>query len=126
MGKTKKSKVSTAPAQPALYYSLHTLLETIRLIKVYEDPLCTLLHAIQTAGDSSPEVEQELQTLLDEMPSGAYLLELDGLRETLGKGQPALSPPKPPAPREAPRKAPRPLKSSVKRATAAKTTRKRV
>ena len=92
MGKTKQGKASPAPVQPALYYSLHTLLETIRVIKVYEDPLCTLLHAIQTAGHASREVEQELQGLLEEMPSQAYLLELDGLRGALGKGLPEASP----------------------------------
>ena len=91
MGKTKSGKASPAPEQPAIYYSLHTLLETIRLIKKYEDPLCTLLHAIQTSGGAGFEVEQELQTLLDEMPSEAYPLELHALRDTLGRSLPVTA-----------------------------------
>lgn len=83
MGKTKHGKTSPPAAQPAIYYSLHTLLETIRVIKLYEDPLCTLLHDIQSAGGASAEVAQELRTMLDEMPAAAYTLELDGVRRTL-------------------------------------------
>ncbi len=88
MGKTKHSRTSPAPTQDPLYYKLHTLLETIRVIKVYEDPLCTLLHAIQTAGKASPEVEQELYSLLEEMPAEAYTLELHGVRAQLTDGLP--------------------------------------
>ncbi len=88
MGKTKHSRTSPAPTQDPLYYKLHTLLETIRMIKVYEDPLCTLLHAIQTAGKASPEVEQELHSLLEEMPAEAYTLELHGVRALLTDGLP--------------------------------------
>lgn len=83
MGKTKRSKAPPAPVQPAIYYSLHTLLETIRGIKAYEDILCTLLHAIQTAGNASPEIETELQAVLDEMPAEAYAQELHGVRRML-------------------------------------------
>ena len=89
MGKTKQSRTSPTPTQAPLYYKLHTLLETIRVIKVYEDPLCTLLHAIQTAGKASPEIEQELHSLLDEMPAEAYALELHGIRSQLTDGLPA-------------------------------------
>lgn len=85
MGKTKKRVTPSAPARPAIYYSLHTLLETIRVIKVYEDPLCTLLHAIRTAGSISAEVEGELQLVLDEMPSAAYAHELNDVRALLSQ-----------------------------------------
>ena len=85
MGKTKKTATPAAPARPAIYYSLHTLLETIRVIKVYEDPLCTLLHAIRSAGSASPEVEGELQLVLDEMPSAAYAQELNEVRGLLAQ-----------------------------------------
>lgn len=86
MAKVKKSEIPTATAQSSLYYSLHSLLETIRVIKTYEDPLCTLLHAIHTAGNPSHEEEQELYALLDEMPSESYALELHGLRAALFDG----------------------------------------
>ena len=66
-----------------MYYRLHALLETIRAIKGYEDPLCSLLHTIQTTGAASPEVEGELEELLDAMPSYAYAEELAALREVL-------------------------------------------
>ena len=90
MGKTKQSRTSPTPTQAPLYYKLHTLLETIRVIKVYEDPLCTLLHAIQTAGKATPEVEQELRSLLEEMPAEAYPLELHSVRRHLADGSPAI------------------------------------
>ncbi len=92
MGKTKKSAIPPSPVQPEIYYSLHTLLETIRVIKIYEDPLCTLLHDIRTTGGASSEVERELQSLLDEMPSAAYTLELDDLRGKLAQA-PTAAPP---------------------------------
>lgn len=86
MGKQKQSRTSPAPAQGPLYYKLHTLLETIRVIKTYEDPLCTLLHAIQTTANAIPEVERELKSLLEEMPAEAYAMELHGVRTQLAEG----------------------------------------
>ncbi len=96
MGKTTKAATPPAPAQSAIYYRLHTLLETIRVIKVYEDPLCTLLHAIRTAGSASGEVEHELGLLLEEMPAAAYAAELNDVRGLLAQSTiPATSGAKP-------------------------------
>ncbi len=94
MGKTRKREPVQAlsgPALPPVFYRLHTLLETVRVIKSYEDPLCTLLHAIKTAGDTSPEVERELQELLDEMPAAGYPREMDCVRELLETAPPGAA-----------------------------------
>ncbi len=76
------------PVPAPLFYPLHALLETIRVIKTYEDPLCTLLHAIQTgaAAGSGPgklQIEHELRELLDEMPSAAYVDEMHAVRSLI-------------------------------------------
>lgn len=83
---TPKPKVdaeSSPQTAPAMYYRLHTFLETIRVIKGYEDPLCTLLHAIQTNGGTSPETENELLDLLEEMPGAVYTLERNSVLDLL-------------------------------------------
>lgn len=88
MAKKPKNKaghaVATERARPSIYYRLHTLLETIRAIKGFEDPLCTLLHAVETAGGTTAEVESELGELLERMPSSSYGLERDQVLDMLG------------------------------------------
>lgn len=88
MGKRSKRAAGQQhePERPsAVYYRLHTFLETIRVIKGYEDQLCTLLHAIKTRGGMGAEVETELRELLDEMPSAAYGQELQGVRTLMAE-----------------------------------------
>ena len=85
----KSAGNSPQPLPAPLFYPLHALLETIRVIKTYEDPLCTLLHAIQTgataaSGPGEPQVEHELRELLEEMPSAAYVDEMHAVRSLLG------------------------------------------
>lgn len=85
MARTKRNPTQTVtpPAPSPLYYRLHALLQTIRVIKTCEDPLCTLLHAIQNAGATPPEVAIELKELLDLLPSSAFAEELHAVRDTL-------------------------------------------
>ena len=71
--------------QPELYYRVHSLLHTVRLIGQHEDQLCSLLHEVETAGKGTPVINQELRTLLDEIPSIEYQQELNALHESLGE-----------------------------------------
>ena len=101
--KSNATQTVTPLAPSPLYYRLHALLQTIRVIKTYEDSLCTLLHAIQNASATPAEVAGELKELLDMLPSSVYTEELRAVRDALhgpndevtGLEMPTPSPKKP-------------------------------
>ena len=72
-----------APRQPAIFYRVNSLLHTVHAIGQYEDHLCSLLHEIKTAGPLHDATREELNLLLDEIPSVEYEHDLHALRDAL-------------------------------------------
>ena len=83
--KAAKKKVKKAPQLPvqsgvsALVSSLNALLHTMRCIEQHESQLCTLMHEIRSAGTLSTDVQEELRTLLDQIPHREYTDDLDSV-----------------------------------------------
>lgn len=68
---------------PLLVHRIHALLRTMRCIAQYEDELCTLLHAAERGNTPEPELQDELRSLLEAMPSREYADDLESLRGAL-------------------------------------------
>ena len=66
-----------------LTQGLHVLLHTVRAIAHAEDELCTLLHAAEHADVPAPELLEELQALLANLPANEYLDDLEAVRSAL-------------------------------------------
>ncbi|HTV09453.1 MAG TPA: hypothetical protein VMD97_10455 [Candidatus Aquilonibacter sp.] len=54
----------TPKGLPPAYYTVHALLETIRMLQCQEDDLCTLLAEIQRSGKVGAGVRRELLKVL--------------------------------------------------------------
>ncbi len=80
----KKAKKAVGEQHPQVYYRLHALLHTVRVIGQYEDQLCTLLHEMKSTGAVDRKLHRELLGILDEMPSLAYQADLQTVRAELG------------------------------------------
>ena len=87
--KQAREKASPDTAIPEAAARLNALLHTMRCIAQHEDALCTLLHQLRQAGSLSPDLREELRTLLDELPSDEYLRDLDTLAALLHPVPPA-------------------------------------
>ncbi len=86
--KNPPKKAGLAAAQPPeVFYRINSLLYTLRAIAQREDQLCILMHHLRTSGKLNPGLAAELHEILDEIPAGDYLHELDALRSSLEKTQ---------------------------------------
>ena len=74
---------AAAHPHPPMAYRLHALLHTMHSIEHHEDHLCTLLTAMEREGAVSPALEQELATLLEELPGEAFVADLEAARRAL-------------------------------------------
>ncbi len=81
----KTSKPADTPQPISLAHRLHALLHTVRAIAHAEDELCTLLHAAEHAAD----VSRELRHLLAAMPAHDYVVDLEAVRTSLSRKNPA-------------------------------------
>ena len=77
----RASQVAIQSEVSALVSSLNALLHTMRCIEQHEPQLCTLMHEVRSAGTLSPDVQEELRILLDEMPHGEYTHDLNSVIE---------------------------------------------
>ena len=83
-GKRKATAPKPTPApHPPVFYSLHALLHTVRILQEQEDQLCALLHELRTTGTLSPALAAELNDLLDAMPTWEYQDNLEAVRSAL-------------------------------------------
>lgn len=74
---------------PELFYSLHSLLETLRRLQICEEKLCSLFHEVQTSGRVSPALSRDLLSLLEEMPTVQYRQDVAAIEKTLATSGPA-------------------------------------
>lgn len=82
--KTPAKRAGLAVAQPPeVFYRINSLLYTLRAIAQREDQLCILMHHLRTSGKLNAGLAAELHEILDEIPAGDYLHELDALRQSL-------------------------------------------
>ena len=79
----RETEASSAHPHPPVAYRLHALLHTMHSIEHREDQLCTLLTEIERAGVLAPAVRRELTMLLEELPSQAFLADLEAARQAL-------------------------------------------
>jgi len=74
---------SAAAEVPEAAYRINALLHTMRCIAQHEDRLCGLLHEIQRTSVLTPEMTEELRTLLEELPADEYTHDLNQVQEAL-------------------------------------------
>ena len=80
-----------AHRHPAVAYRLHALLHTMHSIEHHEDHLCTLLTEIEREGEVSSALGRELTALLVELPSEAFVADLEAARRAIAPSARAAS-----------------------------------
>jgi hypothetical protein len=80
---------TTAPAKfpchsHPLTHCVQSLLHTLRCIAQYEDALCEVLHELQQEGPSA-KMNEEIASLLDDIPAQDYLDDLESARACLSQ-----------------------------------------
>jgi hypothetical protein len=76
------SKTTNSDRQSA-YHRIDSLLHTMRCIAQYEDVLCELSQEIRRTGGLSPELTNEILSILEKLPSHDYLMDVDAVRDAL-------------------------------------------
>jgi hypothetical protein len=89
---TKKKTSSTPDFEttivretPMVVHSISALLHTMRAIDRSEEPLCTLMCDIKSAGFVTQAARDELSVLLDDIPSHDFLVDLQSVGLAIGR-----------------------------------------